>query len=110
MYLLMARDDTIDYPYVAPIPSKRPVDVRNALAKILGATVPKSIRTDNGGEFEKEFADWLAVKGIVHPKSLPYRPQTNARAARWNRTLGDGIRTLLTAYGMPYSFWGEAAR
>jgi hypothetical protein len=51
MYLLVARDDATDYPYVAAIPSKRPSDVRSALAKILGTTVPKSIRTDNGGEF-----------------------------------------------------------
>ena len=49
MYLLVVRDDATDYPYVAPLPSKRPADVRNALAKLPPTTAENSRRSSLAG-------------------------------------------------------------
>ena len=48
------------------------------------------IITDNGPNFRsKKFADQLASHAIYHIFTRPYRPQTNGKAERFNRTLTD---------------------
>ncbi|CAI7911145.1 unnamed protein product [Closterium sp. NIES-54] len=56
----------------------------------------KVIRTDNGGEFiGADFEAVLKKKGIQHQLTVPYNPQQNGVAERFNRTLQEGARTLL---------------
>ncbi|CAI7876180.1 unnamed protein product, partial [Closterium sp. NIES-53] len=56
----------------------------------------KVIRTDNGGEFiGADFEAVLKKKGIQHQLTVPYNPQQNGMAERFNRTLQEGARTLL---------------
>ena len=62
-------------------------------------------RTDNGGEFDAEFDMQLKQQRIRHERSLPRRPQTNARAERFHRTLAEGMRSLMLMSGLPYVFW-----
>ena len=46
------------------------------------------VLTDNGANFRSgAFAEVLAERGIVHRRTRPYRPQTNGKAERFNRTL-----------------------
>ena len=46
------------------------------------------VLTDNGANFRSDaFAELLAERGIVHRRTRPYRPQTNGKAERFNRTL-----------------------
>ncbi|CAI7771816.1 unnamed protein product [Closterium sp. NIES-54] len=71
----------------------------------------KVIRTDNGGEligadFEKE----LKRKRIQHQFTVPYNPQQNGVAERFDRTLQEGVRTLLGRAGLPDPFWVTALR
>ena len=48
------------------------------------------IITDNGPNFRsKKLADQLASHAIYHIFTRPYRPQTNGKAERFNRTLTD---------------------
>ncbi len=48
------------------------------------------IITDNGANFRsKKFAAQLARQAIAHTFCRPYRPQTNGKAERFNRTLAD---------------------
>ena len=48
------------------------------------------VLTDNGPNFVSDaFADQLAERRIVHRRTRPYRPQTNGKAERFNRTLAD---------------------
>ncbi|CAI7926844.1 unnamed protein product [Closterium sp. NIES-54] len=71
----------------------------------------KVIRTDNGGEFiGADFEAVLKKKGIQHQLTVPYNPQQNGVAERFNRTLQKGARTLLGRAGLPDPFWVTALR
>ncbi|CAI7912266.1 unnamed protein product [Closterium sp. NIES-53] len=71
----------------------------------------KGIRTDNGGEFiGADFEAVLKKKGIQHQLTVPYNPQQNGVAERFNRTLQEGARTLLGRAGLPDPFWVTALR
>ncbi|CAI7789477.1 unnamed protein product, partial [Closterium sp. NIES-54] len=71
----------------------------------------KVIRTDNGGEFiGADFEAVLKKKGIQHQLTVPYNPQQNGVAERFNRTLQEGARTLLGRAGLPDPFWVIALR
>ncbi|GJP69646.1 hypothetical protein CLOP_g634 [Closterium sp. NIES-67] len=62
----------------------------------------KVIRSDNGGEFiGSDFEGELKRKGIQHQLTVPYNPQQNGMAERFNRTLQEGARTLLGRAGLP---------
>ncbi|GJP39114.1 hypothetical protein CLOM_g23504 [Closterium sp. NIES-68] len=51
----------------------------------------KVIRSDNGGEFiGADFEGELKRKGIQHQLTVPYNPQQNGVAERFNRTLQEG--------------------
>ncbi|CAI7868079.1 unnamed protein product [Closterium sp. NIES-53] len=71
----------------------------------------KVIRTDNRGEFiGADFESVLKKKGIQHQLTVPYNPQQNGVAERFNRTLQEGARTLLGRAGLPDPFWVTALR
>ncbi|CAI7933701.1 unnamed protein product [Closterium sp. NIES-54] len=71
----------------------------------------KVIRTDNRGEFiGADFEAVLKKKGIQHQLTVPYNPQQNGVAERFNRTLQEGARTLLGCAGLPDPFWVTALR
>ncbi|CAI7882481.1 unnamed protein product [Closterium sp. NIES-53] len=71
----------------------------------------KVIRTDNGGEFiGADFESVLKKKGIQHQLTVPYNPQQNGVAERFNRTVQEGSRTLLGCAGLLDPFWVTALR
>jgi transposase InsO family protein len=56
------------------------------------------VMTDNGSCYQSfAWRDALATAGITHKRIRPYRPQTNGKAERFNRTLLDEW-----AYARPY--------
>ncbi len=70
----------------------------NAFFAAHGITVER-VLTDNGSCYRSRlFAHTLNATGIVHKRTRPYRPQTNGKVERLNRTLLDEW-----AYVRPYS-------
>jgi transposase InsO family protein len=55
-----------------------------------GIPVIERVLTDNGACYRSHaFAAALAATGTVHKRTRPYRPQTNGKVERFNRTLLD---------------------
>ncbi len=69
----------------------------------------KIFRTDNGTEFLNKGVQKLIMKyGAEHQSSEPYTSQHNAVIERFNRTIEQKTRSLLSDSGFPTSFWGLA--
>lgn len=70
----------------------------------------KQIQTDNGSEFvNRKLQDFLQEKGILHERTSPYCPEQNGSVERANRTVLEGVRTLLSRSKLPDELWAEAA-
>jgi hypothetical protein len=69
----------------------------------------KILRSNNGREFEsKILAEYLAGKGAIAERLLPYRHFQNGAAERYNRTVADMGRSVLYNSKMSKQFWGYA--
>jgi Reverse transcriptase (RNA-dependent DNA polymerase)/gag-polypeptide of LTR copia-type/Pol polyprotein, beta-barrel domain/GAG-pre-integrase domain/Integrase core domain/Domain of unknown function (DUF4219)/Zinc knuckle len=69
----------------------------------------KILRSDNGGEYMSgEFLAYLDDLGIDHQWTARYTPEQNGVAERVNRTIVEGIRTMLRDSGLDKRWWGEA--
>ena len=69
----------------------------------------KALRSDNGGEYtSSDFDSYLTKEGIKHERTTPYTPEQNGVAERLNRTLIEGVRTILVDSKLPHRFWAEA--
>lgn len=69
----------------------------------------KIVRSDNGTEYichtlEKYFSD----HGIQHQKTIPYTPQQNGVAERFNRSIVEKAKCLLFDANLPKCYWAEA--
>ena len=88
-YLLVTMDEGTEYVKVGAIRDKQPRTVRDMFVSIWGGervsfTV---LRTDNGGEFQAEFDEYLRERGTHHEWALADRPSTNARIEGLNRRI-----------------------
>ncbi|GAA5916860.1 uncharacterized protein JCM6883_001770, partial [Sporobolomyces salmoneus] len=81
----------------------------------------KGFGSDNGGEYmSNTFQEHLLEHGITHSTPPPYSPQvewsrrtsqpSNGVAERVNRTIVEGLLSLLNQSGVPRDFWAEALR
>ncbi|CAI7897616.1 unnamed protein product, partial [Closterium sp. NIES-54] len=110
-YFLTIVDDHTRAVWVYPLKTKGEV-----AAAVLKEWMPRAqresghkvkvIRTNNGAEFiGADFEAVLKKKGTEHQLTVPYNPQQNGVAERFNRTLQEGARTLLGRAGLPDPFW-----
>lgn len=71
----------------------------------------KILRTDNGKEYvNNEMKKFLSKSGIEHQTTIPYTPEQNGLAERYNRTIVEKTRCLLFDAQLPKSFWAEAVQ
>jgi len=67
------------------------------------------LRSDNGGEYtSKEFGRYCKEEGITRHLTTVYTPQQNAVSERFNRTVLEKVRSMLSQSSLPYEFWAEA--
>ena len=65
--------------------------------KLQHGLTPKAFRTDNGGEYVSDaLKRYLQEQGIQHEFTPPYSPESNGVAERLNRSIGEGIRSMLS--------------
>ncbi|GJR26582.1 retrovirus-related pol polyprotein from transposon TNT 1-94 [Tanacetum coccineum] len=65
--------------------------------------------TDRGTEFlNKTLHVYFKEEGIEHQTSTPRTPEQNGVIKRWNRTLVEAARAMLSASKLPLSFWAKA--
>jgi transposase InsO family protein len=102
-YLHTALDDHSRLAYTEILPGERKETAAafwhraQAFFTAAGITVQR-VMTDNGSCYRSfTWRDALAAAGIAHKRIRPYRPQTNGKAERFNRTLLDEW-----AYARPY--------
>lgn len=70
---------------------------------------PMRLRCDNGGEYvSKEFRNFCSQKGIHIEYTMPYNPQQNGLAERYNRTIMEKARCLIFDAQIEKEFWKEA--
>lgn len=68
-----------------------------------------TLRSDSGGEYlAREFQEYLKTQGIKHELSVPFCPPQNGVSERYNRTLMESARCMLSHAGLPHMFWAEA--
>src|SRR6266568_4582288 len=68
-----------------------------------------TLRDDKGGEYMSgEFEAFCTEHGIQRQHTVRNRPQQNGVAERANRTMEEGVVSMLYESGMPTAFWGEA--
>ncbi|KMQ86948.1 hypothetical protein RF55_13921 [Lasius niger] len=55
--------------------------------------IPQMLVTDNGRTFiAQEFQEFVKANGVIHKRSVPYRPATNGLAERFVQTLKQALR------------------
>ena len=113
-YILTFIDDSTRRSWIYLLKTKDEVfswfKLWKAQVELQSGSKVKTLRSDGGGEYVgQDMRNWLAEQGIVQEFSNAYTPQQNGVAERFNRTLEEGMRSMLYGSGLSKGFWGEAA-
>ena len=82
-----------------------------ALVENLSKKRIKTLRSDNGGEFESgEFNTYCKEVGIKWELTIPYNPQKNVVAERKNRSIMEAIKAMIHGQDLPMYLWEKATR
>ena len=80
-----------------------------AAAENESGTHVRRLRSDNGGKYmSHDFHNFVAEHGIHHDMPSLYCPQANGVAERINRTIVEGLISLLNQAQAPNALWAEA--
>ena len=124
-YFITFIDDCSRYDYLYLIHEKSQsldvlknfkAEVENRLSKKI-----KVVRSNRGGEYygryngsseqcPGSFAKYLMECGIVPQNTMSRTLSQNGVAERRNRTLKDMVRSMISHFTLPESFWGEAIK
>jgi len=108
-YFLTFIDDMSRYSFVYTIKSKDVFEKFKAMVETKTSLKIKAIRSDNGTEFVNRIFDkFLKECGITRQLSVPYTPQQNGVAERFNRTVEEMARCMLQEAEVNEALWAEA--
>jgi len=113
-YFVLATDQNSGFKLIKFVKTKD--EVANAVkdivrdAELYSKQTVSMICSDNGSEYKnRHLGEWLRHKSIAQEFSTPYVPQQNGLAEQSNRTVIEGVRTLLKSSSLPETLWCEAA-
>ena len=99
---------------MSTIPNKTSATLHSAIAQYikeserLQGTKVIYLHIDRGKEYLGNVQSFLQPLGIRYEATSGHSPQSNGKAERLNRTLGERVRAMLFQANMPESFWAEA--
>ncbi len=96
-YILTCVDVFSGYVWLGKLKEKTAVAVRDEYARVVDVT-PRSILSDNGGEFLAEFDVWLQEHEIKHRRTATHSPQANGVAETANRRVRRQIQDQFVKY------------
>ena len=104
--LLVSIEEKSDYAKCLPLADKEAPTTLLAYRRmwpgsVVAKTFPEITATDNGPEFGKEFEAGINAAGGAHQRSVPRRPQSNARIERFIQTLEKGTASLMVQESEP---------
>ena len=114
-YTIVSVNDCTQMLWTEPLAAKLDAlhDTQDWIAlggKFSGCQV-KRLHSDTGGKYlSRAFDNYLSARGIEHTTTTPYSPQQNGVAERVNRTLVEGVLSMLADSGLPPDLWAEAMR
>lgn len=113
LYFATILDDYSGLAVVRPLKTKKEVksfiiDTFTLLENQTQRTV-KRVRTDNGREYVNQtLYAYYKHKGIHVETTVPYTPQQNGKAERFNRTLTERDRSMRYCANLPDHLWAES--
>ena len=112
-YIALAVDSLSKWPEAMPLRDKSSASTSYFLMDLLARHgCPSLVVTDNGTEFEGDFARLLARNSIEHQHTSAYHPQANGLAERMNRTLKNSLSRMVDQHQLdwdiclPLCLWG----
>ncbi|CAD7000956.1 unnamed protein product [Ceratitis capitata] len=112
-YLLTLIDDKTRYVFVYFLNGKDEIFTKFKEYKTMVERQTENniniLRSDNGTEFvNTAFDKYLKEEGIVRQLTVPYTPQQNGVAERFNHTLIEMARCMMVSSAADESLWAEA--
>jgi len=113
-YIVLLKDEASNYRFIYCVKTREETFecIKKTYAKILADTGEKmsTLVTDCGSEYISNRTQlYLSDHNVIHKKSIPFVPAQNGFVERENRTISEGVRSMLFASNMPLYFWSEAA-
>lgn len=112
-YIAVAVDSLSKWPEAMPLPDKTAASTSRFMLDVLSRHgCPSVVVTDNGREFEGNFAQLLQRNSIEHMHTSAYHPQANGLVERMNRTMMQSVERLVAAHQsdwdvcLPITLWG----
>lgn len=112
-YYLLLKDEYSSYRFVYTMKSRNEAfdHIKATVARIKAETKQdvRYLFSDRGSEFTSNRSQEFFVNNkIVHQVTAPFHPAQNGIIERDNRTVMEGVRTMLIARSTPNYLWGEA--
>ena len=100
-YILVVCDYATRYPVAVPLRSIDEKHVAEELIKLLARVgIPQEILTDQGSNFMSQLlAELYRLLHFHSIRTTPYHPQTDGLVERFNQTLKNMLRKVLTEQG-----------